>query len=434
MGFRTQAQVDRLKAPAGKADSYVWDHEQPGLSVRLKGGKRTWTVWYAVGGRRRKVTIGAVTGLPLREARQKAGRIVADARDGKDPLVERATAKAKAADTFGALVKLYLERRAKPRQRPRTYAEAERHLLNHWALLHDRAVVSVTRRDITARLEEIVRDHGPIAANRARTYLNGCYSWAMRQGLVENNPIVGTEAPSAENKRDRVLSPPELAVVWRACEERGEFGAVVRLLMLTGARREEVAALSWPELDLDKALWVLPAARSKNRREHEVPLSRQAVALIDTRGQVLAKPGTTEDEVRRRREQRPYLFGRGGLNPFSGYSAAKAKLDQAVAMLRAKRAGDAPKKVELEKWMLPSWTLHDLRRSAVTHMAEIGIEPHVIEAAINHVSGHRAGVAGIYNRATYREQKRVALQAWADWLESLVEGRAPASNVVAMRA
>jgi integrase len=399
MGFRTQAQVDRLKAPGGRADSYTWDEEQPGLSIRIKGGKRSWVVWYAVDGRRRKVTIGHVAGLPLKAARQEAGRIVASGKAGEDVLAARETTKAKAADTLGALVRIYLERRAKPRQRPRTYLETERYLLRRWAPLHDRPVASVTRRDVAARLEEIRVDHGPIAANRARVYLNGCYSWAMRQGLVEANPIVGTEAPAAETKRDRVLSPPELAAVWRASEGRGEFGTIVRLLMLTGARRDEVAGLRWPELDLDRALWTLPAARSKNKREHEAPLARQAVALLTARERV--------GEV---------VFGRRGRRPFSGFSRAKASLDRAL--------GDA----------VAQWTLHDLRRSAVTHMVELGVAPHVVEACINHISGHKSGVAGIYNRATYREPKQAAMQAWADHLEALVERREPASNIVAIGA
>ena len=339
------------------------------------------------------MTLGAVAGLPLKDARQKASRIVADARDGKDPLEERDAAKAKAADTFGALVRLYLEQRAKPRQRPRTYAETERYLLKHLAPLHGRPVASVTRRDVATRLEEIARDHGPIAANRARSYLNGCFMWAMRRGLVENNPVIGTEAPGEETKRERVLSPAELAAVWKACEGQGDFGAIVRLLMLTGARRDEVAELRWSEIDLDNALWTLPAERSKNKRQHEVPLSSAAVTLL-----------------RGRDRRGDYVFtSRGGRRAFSGYSTAKAKLDKAL--------GEA----------VAPFVLHDIRRSVVTHMVELGIAPHVVEAAINHVCGHKGGVAGVYNRAVYREPKKAALQAWSDWLEWLVEGREPAA-------
>jgi integrase len=168
---------------------------------------------------------------------------------------------------------------------------------------------------------------------------------------------------------------------------------------LTGARRDEVAGLRWSEIDIDAALWTLPAARAKNARQHEVPLSTHALALL------AARPRAGN-----------FVFGRGGRGRFSGYSRAKARLDQALGQAVA------------------PWVLHDLRRSVVTHMVELGIAPHVVEACVNHVSGHKGGVAGIYNRATYREPKKAALQAWGDHLEALVEGREPASNVVAIRS
>jgi integrase len=133
-----------------------------------------------------------------------------------------------------------------------------------------------------------------------------------------------------------------------------------------------------------------------------------------------------------KREGRDFAFGRGWKGGFSGFSRSKARLVAAIGKHRAREAGHDPKKVDLEKWELPAWTLHDLRRTAGTHMHEIGVEPHIVEAILNHVSGHKAGVARTYNRARYREQKKAALQRWADWLEVTVEGRAPASNVIAL--
>jgi integrase len=396
MGFRTQAQVDRLQLPRGKTDAYVWDEECAGLSIRLQGRAKSWTVWYAVNGKRRRVTLGSVAGMPLKQARIEAGRIVSGARDGKDILAEREAAKAKAADTLLALISIYLQRRAKPRQRPRTYAATEHYLLKRWAPLHDRPLDSITRRDIATRLEEIRVGHGPIAANRARTHLNAAFIWAMRQGLLEANPVIGTEAPAEERRRDRVLSAAELAAVWKAAGDAGGFGIVVKLLMLTGQRREEVAGMLWPEIDEDRALWTIPAARAKNGREHQVPLSRQALALLPERA------------------SRVHVFGHGRKGGFSGFSQAKARLDAAAGL-------ETP------------WVLHDLRRSFVTHAAELGIDPHVIEAVINHVSGHKAGVAGVYNLAHYRPHKAAALQAYADWLEATVEGPVLTNKVVSLR-
>jgi integrase len=413
MGFRTQAQVDRLRLPEGKLDLYVWDDECTGLSVRLQGKARRWVVWYQANGARRRMTLGNLAGLSLRDARTKAGRIVGDARDGKDPLAARASAKAKPADTLGMLVKIYLERRAKPRQRPRSYAETKRHLQKHWLALHDRSLASLTRRDVASRLEEIVNDHGPIAANRARAALSGAFSWAMRVGLIEHNPVLNTERPSEEVERDRVLEPAELALIWRACDGAGDFGTILRLLAMTGQRREEVAAMRWSELDVDNSLWSLPPQRTKNRRAHEIPLTPQAMALLP-----------------KKREGRELLFGRGKKGGFSGFSQAKARLDERIAKLRAREAGHDPETVDLEKWALPGWRLHDFRRTAKTEMLELGVDPHIADACLNHTTGHRDGVNAHYNFARYREPKRVALQRWADWLQAAVEGREPASNLV----
>jgi integrase len=400
MGFRTQAQVARLRLPEGKTDAYAFDDECTGLSIRLQGDARRWVVWYQVNGDRRKITLGAVAGLLLKEARIKAGRIVADARDGKDALKDRAAAKARAADTFGDLMQIYLKERAEPKQRPRTLAETRRYLEQRWKPLHERPLSTVTSADIDERVHEILRDHGAPSAVKARTYLNMAFSWAIKQPRlrVTSNPVVGTTPPDFDVENGRALRPVELVAIWKACEGRGEFGTIVRLLMLTGARRSEVAALPWTELDLDQAIWRLPAERGQS--EHEVPLPRQTMALIEGRQQV----GT-------------YVFGRHGRSPFSGFSRAKASLDRAL--------GQA----------VEPWSLHDLRTSMVTHSADKELAPpHVIEAAINHLGGHRAGVAGLYNQAKYREPKRTALQAWADWLEALVEGREPGGNVVALRA
>jgi integrase len=396
MGFRTQAQVDRLRPPEGKLDAYVWDDGCPGLSIRLQGNARRWVVWYQVNGARRRVTLGPIAGLKLQDARIQATRILGEARDGKDALAEREAAKARTADTLGKLVDVYLQRRAKPRQRQRTFVEVERYLRKRWAPLHDQPIDRITRRDIAARLEEIRVGHGPISANRARTYLSSAFTWAMRQGFAENNPVLGTEPPAAEAERDRVLSSDELAIVWRVCDDAGEFGIIVRLLMVLGQRRDEVACMAWSELSDDR--WVIPAARAKNKIEHEVLLPWQAIALLPEQ-----------------RAGRDFVFGRGKRG-FSGFSRCKARLDATIARDAA----------------MPPWTLHDLRRSAVTHMHEIGLAPHVVEAIVNHVSGHRGGIAGTYNKAAYREPKRVGLQRFADWLEATVAGRAPAANVVAL--
>ena len=176
------------------------------------------------------------------------------------------------------------------------------------------------------------------------------------------------------------------------------FGAIVRLLILTAQRREEIGGLRWSEIT-DEAI-ELPATRTKNAQAHTIPLSGPARSIIE------ALP---------RRDGREFVFGRGE-GGYSGWSRSKARLDERIAEINKR---------------LPGWTLHDLRRTAVTMMAELGIQPHVIEAVINHISGHKGGVAGIYNKATYSQEKTTALARWAAHVMAIVEGRK--SNVTTLR-
>jgi integrase len=246
-----------------------------------------------------------------------------------------------------------------------------------------------------------------VASNRARATLSAFYAWAIGQGLAETNPVVGTVPVAPERPRERVLSAAEVRAVWGAARE-DDHGRIVRLLLLTGQRRGEVAGMTWGELDLGKALWSLPGGRTKNGLPHDVPLSTQAAALLRS-----IEP----------REGSMLLFGEDE-GPFAGWTKAKRRLDARAARWRAEvrlgrplGPGEQPEPGDA----LAPWTLHDLRRTVVTGMNELGIQPHVVEAVVNHVSGRaRAGVAGVYNRATYAGEKRAALQAWADHLDEVL--------------
>ncbi len=211
--------------------------------------------------------------------------------------------------------------------------------------------------------------------------MSSFYGWAIGEGITDINPVVGTNKATAETARDRVLGDAELALVWRHAGG-GDYGAIVRLLILTGQRREEIGGMLWDELDLEAGLWSIGSARTKNRKAHDVPLSPAAVAILR------AIP---------RRQGREYVFG-AGAGAFQGWSNSKSALDARIA-----QAG----------WKGKPWRLHDLRRTAATRMADLGTQPHVIEAVLNHISGHKAGVAGIYNRAAYAAEKREALDRWA---------------------
>jgi integrase len=432
MSFRKQRDLDGLTLPAGKSEVFHFDARCPGLSVRIQSaGKPAFVAWYtSPSGKRRRITIGAVAGIDLDDARRQAANIIKAARNGRDPVMERKQARAAAAEVFtvGDLITAYLRDHAERHQRPRTLIETKRALERHWLPLHDRPAGDVTRRDVSGRLIELSSTVGPVGANRARAHLSAAFAWAMKAGLSDLNPVVGT-VKGEEVSRERVLSTDELASIWHATADLAGYDAIVRLLMLTWTRRLEVGGMARHEIDVEKALWNLPAARCKNHRSmakraqavHEVPLSRQALAIL---AEFPELPG------------RPFLFGRAGRAAFSGWSQCKARLDERIARQRAEkrlgrklRKGEGPESGD----HLAPWRLHDLRRSGVTHAAEEGIAPpHIIEAVVGHASGHKAGVAGVYNRATHRTEKASALQAWANWLEAKVSGREPASNVIAM--
>ena len=279
------------------------------------------------------------------------------------------------------------------RLKPRSLLEVERHLRKHWAPLKGSSLASIRRAHVAARLGELAADNGPFAANRARAALSALYSWAIGEGLADENPVAGTHRPTEEVSRDRVLTDAELRLVWRQAGS-GDFGAILRLLILTAARREEIGGLMRSEIQ--GGVLRVSANRSKNRRQHDIPLSSQAAAIIHHLP---------------RRDDRELVFGtRAG--PFQGWSNSKSELD--ARMLAASKADQG------EKAKLVPWRLHDVRRTAATRIAELGVQPHIVEAILGHVSGFRAGVAGIYNRATYLKEKKSALQLWGNRVADIV--------------
>jgi integrase len=258
---------------------------------------------------------------------------------------------------------------------------------------------------VAARLAEIAAANGLYASNRARAALSTFYSWAIGEGLANENPVVGTNKAVVEETRDRILTPEELRLAWQLAGP-GDFGAIVRLLILTGQRREEVGGMLWSELDLDAALWTIGKDRTKNGLAHEVPLSQPATAIL---------------RAVTHRDDRDFVFGAGD-GPFQGWSNAKAALDERMTAALSGKKGDAAK--------LKPWRLHDVRRTVATRLGDLGELPHVVEAILNHISGHRAGVAGIYNRAIYSTEKREALNRWALAVSDRTSGAARASGVV----
>ncbi len=298
----------------------------------------------------------------------------------------------RAVETFGSVVLHFLAHK-KAALKPRTFAEVERHLLTNAKRLHGLQIDGIDRRTVAALLSEVATSKGPTVVNHVRASLSAFFGWAMREGLTEANPVIGTNRAVAVSSRDRVLTDDELRSIWNALSD-DDYGNIVRLLALTGQRRDEIGGLRWSEVNFAKAVIALPPERTKNKKPHDVPLSDASLAILQ---KLHAAAGYRE-----------FVFGIRA-NGFQGWSKSKEALDASIA--------------------LPDWRLHDLRRTVSTMMHdELGIPPHIVEAVLNHISGHRAGVAGVYNRALYAKEKAVALARWAEHLSAIVTGRS--TNVV----
>ena len=373
----------RITVPEGQRDVLVFDSELPGFGIRkFASGRTSYFVKYNVGAQQRRHTLGTVVAGNLKAMRLEASAILAKARLGTDVIAEKRAAAGRRIITLGEIVPIYLEVR-KGDLRDRSYTAAERYLQQSWKPLHGVALDSIDRANVVRVVGELERDSGKVAADRARTALSTFYAWAIDRGYVDANPTIGIKSRSQSGPRKRVLTEGELVAVWKASGD-DRYGRIVRLLILTGQRRAEIGGVSWPEIDLARQQIDLPEHRTKNGRRHLIPLSDAALALLPT------APDDGEG----------MLFSKtaGG---FTGWSKGKLDLDASLPEM-------------------PSWTVHDIRRSVVTGMNEIGILPHIVEAVVNHQSGSRGGVAGTYNHAEHIDEKRRALQQWGEHVTALV--------------
>jgi integrase len=385
----TKRAVDNLAIGAA-----LWDagHREAvrGFGVRRQKATAVYVLKYRAMGRQRMFTIGP-HGSPWTPdtARQKAKELLGLVAAGKDPADERKQAALQARDTLRQIIDAYLLA-AKLQHRPSTYYEVKRYLLDAWRPLHAVSVHAITRRHVADRVTELTEASGATSATRARVWLSAMFNWAIGAGIeLAANPVHGTNRPAEPGPRKRVLADAELAAIWRACGD-DDYGRIIRLLILTAQRREEIAGLRWQEITasvdgatlLPSAMLRLPPERVKNKQEHLLPLSQQALAMLPPRGDA--------DCVFQRHH----------------WSRAKAALDARIA---ADGAALAP------------WVIHDIRRSVATRLADkLGVLPHIVESILNHVSGHKSGVSGIYNLARYEAEMRAALCAWADYIAALI--------------
>jgi integrase len=371
----TKTTVRKMQCAPGQNESLFWDAGLRGFGMRtLRSGRRSWIYQYRdEHGRTRRMVLGDVSAVSLETAREAARQKAASVAKGANPSVERK--KKRAAGTVIEVVEGYLAY-ARERQRSRSFRETERHLRIHAAPLHHDRVETVRRGDIAGLLGRIAARSGPIAANRLRAALSALWTWGLRTGLVEAdiNPVSFT-VRQPENSRDRTLSGRELRAVWRVTGDGKDYSRIVRLCLLTGCRREEIGGLRWDEIQTNRIAF--SPGRMKGNLAHEISLLPMISSTLPER------PDHASGSV----------FGRRGTG-FSGWSKSKIDLDAKIAGLGLE---------------MPSWGLHDFRRTLSTKLHDMGVEPLVIEALLAH---KQQGVAAVYNRASFREAKSVALMRW----------------------
>jgi integrase len=389
----SDAFVRRLTIPTGKTDHIQWDPDLPGFGVRLRPGKTTFVVQYRFGTEQRRKGLGDVRKISLDDARSIARKRFAQIELGVDPDAEeerRRSEQAADAQTFEKVVELYLEAQ-KPRVRPNTYIAEERYLRRHCDPLRKKPVSKVTFEDIADLIRKLVQAHGATSAARARGALSSFFAWCMRQGIgVKANPTIGTDNPVyGKEPRDRVLTDDEIRSIWLNCND-DDFGKVIRLLMLTACRRDEIGGLRWQEIDLAAGKLLVPKERIKSKRALELTLPATAVAILETV---------------RRRNSRDTLFG-GGAAGFNAWSYNTMALNARMTAA----AGKA----------LAPWRIHDLRRTVRTRLGKLGVLPHIAELALNH-AGHKSGIGGVYDHHDYEPEIADALRKWEAHLLAIVQ-------------
>ena len=388
----TQAWVHRAKTPvAGQIE--VFDAGWPGLVLAMSyGGAKSWRLYYRIGGKQRHATIGTYPAMTLIEARDAWRKARVDVAHGIDPHPKHAAA-LPASMAFESVIADWLKRdQGSKRSLYQTTRLVEHDLMPKW---RGRRIDTIGKRDVLDLIDGINDRGAPVKSRNVYGALHRFFKWSVSREIIQAHPMAGLARPKAKKSRERVLTDAELVEVWRGAEGLGPFGTVVRMLILTGARKEEIGQLAWNEVHGDAIH--LEGSRTKNGNAHIIPLSTPAKALL------AAVPRVAGCD---------YLFTVDGKKTITGWSRAKAKLDAACGV--------------------QDWRIHDLRRSTATGMQKLKVPLPVTEAILGHTGGSRAGIVKVYQVHDYCDEKRGALEAWGAHVQDLLAGREP-GKVLPMR-
>ncbi|MEQ9811581.1 MAG: tyrosine-type recombinase/integrase [Azospirillaceae bacterium] len=387
----TVTQIDALPKPAARIE--IPDGGASGLYLIVQPtGTKSWAFRYRLNGTHRRVNFGRYPRIGLSDARMKALELTRELEKGRDPAPKRGTVREAVED--------FIAKHAKKRNRswPAVERALNRSLVARYG---DQPIGDLTRGKVLAILDDLVAADKPTMANRMLAYIRRFGRWCVEREMLDDNPAAGIGAQAEETSRERVLDDDELLAVWRATlDEPGWTGALVRTLILTGQRLNEVAGMTWEEVDIEGATWTIPGARAKNKSTHTIPLPP---AVID---ELLALDFHGDQRAG------PVFPGRDPDKAIGNFRRLKARLDKASGVT--------------------DWTFHDLRRTAASGMARLQTAPHVVEKILNHKSGTIKGVAAVYNRFDYMPQMKHALGLWARHVLSL--GRKRLGKVVNLEA
>ncbi|SEE37039.1 Site-specific recombinase XerD [Rhizobiales bacterium GAS191] len=395
----TALAVEKMKPGATRREAP--DGLVTGLYLIVQtSGKMSWALRYRASGKSRKLTLGRWPALDLAKARKAARLELEKVAKGEDPAGAKKAQKVAAASgelsgesLFKDVVDAFIDRHVKPKRRPESQRQTVRMLKGKFATLNGRRLADIKREDVKKVIDGIVASKRGVTANRSLTVVSFFFSWCIQEELIEVSPASGVWRPHEEKPRERILDKNvddekadavELRQVWRACDSlHHPYGAIVRLLILTGARRREIGGMKWAEIDFVNRVWTLPAERAKNGNTLELPLSNQAISILQSIPRI---------------NKAEYVFTLDGDSPVDSYFGAKQKLDKLLPDIKP-------------------WVLHDLRRSTASGMARIGVPLHVIEKCLNHASGSFSGIKGVYQRHKFKAEMKDAMTRWGAYVE-----------------
>lgn len=431
VGKITKESVDAVNIPAHGRRAYLWDSVVKGFGLMVTDkGARSYLVQYRIGGRgnpTRRVTIGK-HGSPWTPAtaRTRAAEILEDVRRKDDPFEKNknaldaklqdkkrrdAEAKRHIVLSFSSIAAEYIERDAK--KRLKSWPEIARIIDKELVPVFGTNLLSAIKAGEIIDTLERIADRSVGVSRHSHAALSAIFKYASKRYVdlfpKSMSPMADVPAPAPSQERKHFLSDTEIVLLWNATFELGwPFGEIYRLLILTGQRRLEVGQIAWPEIDLSSKRWLIPESRTKNKREHSVPLTDCAIKLITDLPKIASK--------------KHFVFTTTGETPVSGYSRAKYRIDEIMSV-----------KSKIDGVIVRPWIVHDIRRTVATKMQSLGVKVEVTEEMLNHKTGSRSSIARRYQVYEYEHEKRAALETWEHHLMTLIAGER-SDNIVLLGA